>query len=136
MVNYEIIPHLADLKIRVWGETKQGLFSNAVLAMNELLKPALEGRKRGKKKTFKVSSFDTDALLVDFLNEVLCLSQTHRELYDKINFQQFSDTGLTVEISGRKAKRFSEDIKAVTHHNLNTHEREDGAWEAIILLDV
>ena len=42
MAKYEILEHTADLKIRVFGKTKEELFLNSLLAMAESMKPEVE----------------------------------------------------------------------------------------------
>ena len=39
------------------------------------------------------------------------------------------------ELIGQKVKRFGEDIKAVTHHDLDI-QQEDGIWRATVLFDI
>ena len=134
MEKFEIMPHTADLEIRVWGEDRKELFLNAFLAMSEALKA--EAEEGGVKRRIKIKSSDFESLLVDFLSEVLYLVQAKGEIYKKIIFQKFSEKEIEAEIFGKKAERFGEDIKAVTYHNLNIRQKEDGIWEATILFDV
>ncbi len=37
---------------------------------------------------------------------------------------------------GKKLKSIAVQIKGVTYHNLDIHQREDGSWEATILFDI
>ncbi len=135
MKKYEILPHTADLKIRVFGRTKEELFSNALLGITEALRAEIKEQKI-RIKDIKVKSPDLGALLVDFLSEVLYLTQVNKEIYIKVKFKEFSDTELKAELFGRKVERFGEDIKAVTYHNLDVHQGKDGTWEATVLFDV
>lgn len=134
MKPYEILEHRADLKIRAFGKTKEELFFNALKGMAESLKPEM-GEIPAERK-IKIISPDLEALLIDFLSEVLYLIQTNKEIYTNINFKKFTDTELEGNLTGRETKRFGEDIKAVTYHNLDIHQKEDGAWEATVLFDV
>ncbi|OGZ19005.1 MAG: hypothetical protein A2175_01610 [Candidatus Nealsonbacteria bacterium RBG_13_42_11] len=136
MKNYEILEHKADLKIRIFGATKEELFKNALLGMTESMKPETKKPEEETKRQIKIESTDSAALLVDFLSEVLYLSQTNREAYSKVQFKKFSDNQIEGELFGQKVERFGEDIKAVTHHNLDIHQKKDKTWEATILFDV
>lgn len=136
MKKYEILEHTADLKIRVFGKNKEEIFSNALLAMAESMKPEIDFSMPTQKKTIKIKSPDLEALLVDFLSEVLYLTQTNKRAYKEIKFKKFSDTELKAEISGKKVERFGEDIKAVTHHNLEIKQNLDSTWEATVLFDI
>lgn len=133
-MRYEILEHKADLKIRVFGKEKPELFLNMLLAMTDSQKAEILSEKT--QRAIEIKSLDLSALLVDFLSEVLYLSQTNKEVYNNIKFKKFTDTELKAELFGQKVKRFGEDIKAVTYHNLDIHQRKDGGWEATILFDI
>ena len=136
MKRYKILEHKADLKIKVKGSSEEELFLNALLAMEEGLRPETETTKEEIKREIKIKSIDLPALLVDFLNEALYLIQVHKEIYNEIKFVKFSDNELKAELSGQKVERFGEDIKAVTYHGLDIHQRKDGIWEATVLFDI
>jgi len=139
MKKYEILPHTADLKIKVFGETKEELFLNALLAMSECLKPDVKQKiKKGAaiKREISIKSADLSALLVDFLSEALYLSQVNKESYNDLKINNFSDTQINGELSGFSIERFGEDIKAATYHNLDISQKDDSTWEAVILFDI
>jgi len=139
---YKILEHPADVRVQAFGKTKEELFLNAVLGMNEILKSkappiwrAGAGQKSKVVRKIKVKSIDLNALLVDFLSEVLCQIQTNKEIYNKIGFKEFKDDELEAELFGNKIESFGEDIKAATYHNLKIEQRND-LYEATILFDV
>ncbi|MCH8741315.1 archease [Patescibacteria group bacterium] len=135
MKKFEILEHKADLKIRAFGSTKKESFLNMLKGMTDALKPEI--KKSGEvEKEIKIQSPDLPALLVDFLSEVLYLGQVNREAYFDINFKKFSDTKMECKIIGRKVEIFGEDIKAVTYHQLEVRQNQDGAWEATVLFDI
>ena len=132
---YEILEHKADLKIRVFGKTKEELFLNALLGMTESLKPDVKSDEEITRQ-IKINSPDLPALLVDFLSEVLYLIQTNKEIYNNVKFKKITNTEIEAELFGQKVERFGEDIKAVTYHQLDIHRKEDGTWEATVLFDI
>lgn len=148
MKKYEILEHKADLKIRAFGKNKEDLFLNIMLAMTESQKPEIKKStvpKQGEKakRELKIKSLDLPALLVDFLSEILYLTQTNKETYNKLKFIKFKDSSassgqaeLEAEVFSQKVERFGEDIKAVTYHNLNIHQNPEGVWETIVLFDI
>jgi len=136
MKKFEILPHLADLKIRAFGKTKEELFYHCLQAMIESMKSEVRKPEEKTKEKVKIKSLDLEALLVDFLSEVLYLTQVNREIYNDIKFTKLTDTELEGELIGQKVERFGEDIKGVTHHDLDIHQRKDGIWEAIVLFDI
>lgn len=144
-MKYEILEHKADLKIRAFGKTKEELFLNMLLAMGESMKPELKAQSprsrastlRGReKRKVKITSPDLNSLLVDFLSEILYLSQVNKEVFFEAKFKKFSENEIDGEIFGQKVERFGEDIKAVTYHGLNVQQKENKTWEATVLFDV
>ena len=145
MDNYKILDHIADLKIQTFGKTKEELFLNTLKAMTESQKAEIKDKKAIKRKV-KLESGDLDNLLVDFLSEVLYLSQTNKEVYNDIKFSKFSDTQLEGELSGNKIESFGEDIKAATYHGLKIDQprlasgeagkNKNGLYQATILFDI
>jgi len=134
MKKYEILEHKADLKIRTWGSTKEELFVNALLAMQDSMKPELS-KGKVKRKMF-IESSDPSTLLVDFLSELLYLIQINKEIYSYVNFRVFSGNKIEAELIGQKVERFGEDIKAVTYHGLDIYQKAGGTWEATVLFDI
>ncbi len=135
MKEYEVLEHKADLKIRAFGKTKEELFQNTLLAMIENMKPELKKPEEKTKREIKIKSLDPLSLLVDFLNEVLYLTQVNKEIYN-IKFQKITDNEIEGELIGQKVERFGEDIKAVTHHDLDIRQEMDGNWEATVIFDI
>jgi len=133
---YEILEHPADLKIRAFGKTKEELFFNMMIGMNENMKPEIKEPIEKTKRNIKIESPDLDSLFVDFLSDVLYLSQANKEIYFDVKFIKFTDTEIEAELFGQKVERFNEDIKAVTYHQLDARQREDSTWEATILFDI
>ncbi len=134
-MNYEILEHKADLKIRAFGRTKEELFLNMMLGMQESMKPETKNDEKSLRQ-IKIKSLDFPALLVDFLSQVLYHNQINKEVYNDVNFSRLSDNELEAEVSGQKIESFGEDVKAVTFHGLDIHQKEDGEWEATVLFDI
>ena len=134
MKKYEILEHKADLKIRAFGRTKEELFSNILLGMAENQKATLLPEQA--KRDLKIKSPDLPSLLVDFLSEVLYLSQVNKEVYKEVKFKEFTDNEIKGELIGQKVESFGEDIKAVTYHDLDIHQENNGVWQATVLFDI
>jgi SHS2 domain-containing protein len=82
-MKYKILEHPSELKIIVYGKTLEELFSNAVLAMGEIMARELGTGKweLGMKEKIKIKSADLNSLLVDFLSEILAKSQINKKVY-------------------------------------------------------
>ncbi len=110
MKDFEQIPHTADIKIRVYGDTKQVLFANALVGMFQVLGPHIDGaRKQGERvvcdslpitRTIEVSASDQEALLVDFLSEAVYLSDVHNEAYLAADIENISYTAFREYVNG------------------------------------
>ncbi len=138
--NYKILAHPADVKVQALGKTKEELFLNAMRGMSAVLK--VKSKKLEVKRKISVKSLDLNALLVDFLSEVLYLSQVNKEVYDDVKFKKFSpstssgQTILEAELFGNKIESFGEDIKAVTYHGLEIKKNKKGLYETTVLFDI
>lgn len=136
MSSFEILPHTADLRLKVSGDSPEELFRAAVKGMASIIKrDACKNRAEIKKK-ISLSSADRTTLLIDFLSEALTLSQTDRIVFCNVNFEKLTETELTGEILGTKVNEFDEDIKAVTYHEANVVRNEKGRWETTIIFDI
>jgi len=133
---FKILPHTADLKIQVYGKTREELFKNALLGMASALRAKIKDKKLKIKNKVKIKSLDLPALLVDFLSEALYLSQVNKESYYDVIFKKFTDTEIKGELIGQKVERFGEDIKAVTYHGLEIKQNKNGILELTILFDI
>ncbi len=133
MKPFEILEHRADVKIRALGKSLEELFENAMVGMFKAAN--YEGEKGKIKREIKVSSFDLPSLLVDFLSEILYLSETKKEVYQKIKFKKLTEKELEGVLIGKKLKRMGVHIKGVTYHDLELRQ-EKGIFQATILFDI
>jgi SHS2 domain-containing protein len=136
MKKFEILEHTADLKIRVFGKTKEELFENAMVGMFEAAKYETTKQPMTKRLTTKIKSFDLPSLLVDFLNEVLYLVETKKLVFEKIEFKKFTENEIEANLFGKPLKRMGVHIKGVTYHGLEISQRKDKNWQATVLFDI
>jgi len=136
MKEFEILEHKADLKIRVFGKTKEELFENAMIGMFESAKYESTKQPITKQITTKIKSVDLPSLLVDFLSEVLYLVETEKLVFEKAEFKKFTENEIEAILFGRPLKRMGVHIKGVTYHDLDIHREKNGTWQATILFDI
>lgn len=134
----EVLAHTADVKIRLTSETLPGLFKLGVHSLNQLLKPEFKADKSNASITehIQLQSPDSTTLLIDFLSEVLTLSQIHKAIFFEFNIDKMSDYKLSAVLKGTPVDSFDEDVKAVTYHEANVNINQDGNWETIIIFDI
>lgn len=140
-MSYIILPHTADVRLKVKNRTLAGLFQDAVLGMMEFMKAEKKEKvnismiKQVKRK-INLKSLDKTTLLIDFLNKVLLLCCTKREIYNKITFYNLSDKILKAELVGVRVVELNENIKAVTYHEACVTKTNQGNWETTIIFDI
>ncbi len=143
---FEQLPHTADIKIRVFGKTKEELFKHALIGMFQVVGPHVKGcNKEGdalvcselpKKHDIEVSSPDVESLFVDFLSDALWLSDVHNEAYLDVQVHELTDTNIKATILGVEVTGFDVvEIKAVTYHDLYIKQVGD-VWQAEIVFDI
>jgi len=145
--DFEILPHTADLKIRVYGNSIEELFKHALIGMFQSMRPAAPECHYNENKrlvcanlpinhAIEVNSPDRDALLVDFLSYALYLSDVHNEAYLDVTIDLLDMKRILAHVHGIKIKGFDEsEIKAVTYHDLNI-VKMNGLWQTEIVFDI
>ncbi|KKU13852.1 MAG: hypothetical protein UX17_C0007G0018 [Parcubacteria group bacterium GW2011_GWC2_45_7] len=134
MPDFEILPHTADLRIKVYGNSRAELFQNALRGMFESIAPTWKAGA-GVQHEIAVVSTDQNALLIDFLSEALSLSDINDEAYTDIEITEFTNTELRGTLIGKSITRFAIEIKAVTHHGIDIKKIGE-RWETEIVFDV
>lgn len=136
--SYEIIDHTADLGIRVTGESLERVFENAGLALFDVITD-LRLVRPDTRMSFSVAAENLEALLVQWLRELLYLFYGQKRLFRAFEITQLSQTDLTVTAWGErfnpKRHPIVTEIKAVTYHELSLDRTESG-WAAQMIFDV
>src|SRR5438552_14391249 len=145
MKDFELISHTADLKIRVYGQTLQELFRNAVIGMFQSISPRASGcsvsydrlvcPQLTARHEIKATGPDPEALLVNFLSQILYVSDVNNEAYLDANITELTEGFVNATIRGVKITGFDVEIKAVTYHDLHI-EQIDGLWQTDIVFDI
>jgi SHS2 domain-containing protein len=132
---YELLEHPADVKLRVWGDTLEELFANAAAGMMAFLfgDPIANACPEGTEQ-FDIRARDREALLVDFLSELLYRASSEYRAYVDVRVREISERRI-IATAGIVAACARDDIKAVTHHELAVR-KGDGGWEATVVFDV
>jgi SHS2 domain-containing protein len=131
---FEEISHTADWAVRVWAPDFNQLLIQSARAMNTLTEMKLMEGGSLVERHIQLSANDPESLLVAFLNELLFLQQQEGLGFNQIGLTLF---GFEIQavLKGAKILNLRKEIKAVTFHNLNILETEQGV-EATIVFDV
>lgn len=135
MGNYELLPHTADVAIKVTAATKVGLLSAAIQGMCAYSAPQFAGDEE-RTHHFLVKAADFPSLLIDTLNDIIGQASAGHEAYETVRFDLLTDTQAEGTATGRPIKGFGTEIKAATHHGLKVEKNEEGKWETTIVFDV
>ena len=137
-VKYRQLPHTADLAWRIRGDSLPELFENAAGALVATMTDRRYIR-RLEKREITVESPDREALLVDWLNQLLYLFDVAGFLGREFQVTALTDQRLQATAWGERfdPERHPEKtaIKAATYHHLEIVPRGDG-WQATVILDL
>lgn len=123
MEKYIYLEHTADAKFRAFGGSLEKAFENATLAMLNLMCDTKKVRGKTSKK-INVKGKDKEALLYNFLEEILFLLDSKNFLTCKIKSIKIKEIKksykLEAELLGDKASKykFFGEVKAITYNSM------------------
>ena len=135
---YKTFDHTADLGVEVYGRDRSQLFSNAGVALFDLISGinAIEARSA---LPVTVEGSDCEDLMVNWLRELLYLHQVKRYLLTSFVIHELDECLLKATVRGERfdARRHEllREIKAVTYHQLTIDQGEE-EWTARIVFDI
>jgi SHS2 domain-containing protein len=130
---YQEIEHTADVALRVWGEDIYGLLRASAAGLYDLLNLKYTPDVPVSAKFYLMMS-DSENLLIDFLNELLFISEDKAQYLVSFSFGAVDDR-LEVFAEGFQILRINRQIKAATFHNMEVVKPEE-CLEATITFDV
>lgn len=120
-MDYKFLKHTADTQFKAYGKTLTECFSNAGIAMFEVMTD-IKKIKPLIKKEIKIKSEDIKALLYDFLEELLFIHETKHlflcKFKIKVDKKKLTVTG---SVYGEKINESHERralVKAITYNNM------------------
>jgi SHS2 domain-containing protein len=139
---FEFLEHMGDAYIAAYGETLEEAFSNAGLAMFEVMTDTklIEPKLRDE---IIVEGEDEIALLHNWLEALLLKFEIELKLYSSFNVKKIKRKNggflLEAEVFGEtfnKDKHLSKtEVKAVTYHQMNI-SKEAGKFIVKFILDL
>jgi SHS2 domain-containing protein len=135
---YQLLEHTADLRLKVKGRNLRLLFSNAALAMFDII---AEEKKTGKAPSQKIKitqdAADLEELFINWLNELLSLSSAKGLIFNSFNILKLTPNSLEAIVCGRNISNYkvNVEVKAATYHRLEL-ERSTSGWQAQLVFDV
>ena len=134
----ETLDHTADVGLLARADTLGELFEALAEGLCDVI--CLRGSVApARRRKVAVDAEDTEALAVDFLNEVLWQLQTEHFAVASVEVRQISETAMAAELAGEpfdpKRHETRTEIKAVTYHELKVAREGDG-WIGRVILDL
>jgi len=135
---FEIIDHTADIGITAYGTDIKELFSNAALALFNLITEP-EDIQDKLRLNLRVSSEDTDSLLVEWLNELIYLFDAEHLLFNRCDIESVTDDELNATCHGESfdpmRHKMKRGVKAATYHMLKL-DKNNGGYKAQVIFDI
>ena len=136
---YVVLEHTADVGLRVWAPTLEGVFSAACEGMVEILgaeAPAPPARDL-RSVDVHAEAAEVEGLLVDWLNEVLYHLDESEACLAGVRQLTVAETYLraTLDLSPCQEGWSGTELKAATYHQLSL-ARDDAGWRGTVFFDV
>jgi len=132
---FEVIDHTADVGIVAYGKDLKEAFANAAFGMFSLIAD-LEKVRGSISREIDVQSTDQEALLVDWLNELLYLFDVEHIIFKRFEITALSQKKLKAKVYGEKIDtsrhQLKTAVKAATYHMLKI-EKNKGVRVQFIL---
>jgi len=126
--------HTGEAELHLAAPTLKQLFVEAGLGLADLLADR-RGRPDGAPESVEVQAADREALLVDWINELIFRTETRQRVYDEIRISSLSDRRLRADIRGAAPDGWRTAVKAATFHRLKV-AREGAGYSGRVVLDV
>jgi len=126
------IDHTSEVQLQVGAESFGGLAAEAGRALGLLLLRGVPPEVAGPPRELEVSSADREALLVDWLNEILFVAETERWVPVEFEIRDASPIRLRAAARGVEVEEPPSNVKAATFHGLRVEERDDGLHAEVI----
>ena len=136
--NYELIEHTADIGIRVKGRELADVFKNAALALFDIVAEKKAAAKpRWKSIRIEQTADSLEELLINWLNELLSLSQTREVIFTDFKIEKLTPSLISAQATACPITdyRVNVEIKAATYHQLKI-EKAGALWQAEVIVDV
>jgi SHS2 domain-containing protein len=127
VLRFEVIDHTADVGIIAYGSDLKEAFANSAYGMFSLMAD-LDGVREKVSRNINVHSTDREALLVDWLNELLYLFDVEHIIFKRFEITALSQNRLQARVYGEKVDasrhQLKTAVKAATYHMLKIEKNE------------
>ena len=132
---HEVRRHTSEIELCIRAATLGDLLAEAGRALGEVQVSGADCAPGGPARSIRVLSSDREALLVDWLNELIFLADIDRWVALGFTIDVASDTEVRAEGSGVTLEWAPSRAKAATMHGLQV-KHVPGGLEAHVIIDV
>ncbi len=130
--SHDIADHTSELRIRLWAGSLAELMAEAGRALAEIQLRGASAAPGGDWRPVEVSASDPAGLLVDWLNELIFLTETERWVATEFEVE-VTDGTLRGRARGVSLGRAPGLVKAATLHGLRVDDAPGGLTGEVIL---
>ncbi|MDQ4130542.1 MAG: archease [Actinomycetota bacterium] len=129
---YRWVEHTGELELELSAPTVEGVFSDALEAMRELLEDDDAGEPMTR--SVQLHASDPAALLADWVGELAFLAETEGLVPERAARLELHGGALTATVEGHRGDP-PHLVKAATYHRLALEQEAEG-WRGRVVLDV
>lgn len=140
MKPYEYLSHTSEAKFAAYGKTIEEAFSNAALALENIMVDTSSVQPK-LKKNIRLKASRLESLLYDFLQEFLILFDSEQFVLHEIQkltlTQQKNSFSLNAVAAGDRAQHYEiiSGVKSATYNEMEISQQKNG-WKLVVVLDV
>jgi SHS2 domain-containing protein len=129
---YRWVEHAAELELLIDAPSREGLFADALDAVEELVGGDPAGERTRHEVFVLAEGPDLASLLAEWIEELVFLSDAEDFVPEEILTLELGDSELRAEVEGRRGHPVRR-VKAVSEERLSAEERDDGCHARVVL---
>ena len=140
---FEFLDHTADVQSHSWGKTLEEAISQLALSLMATISPNLKLISPSIEKHVQVKAEDKEALIFDFLSELLYIFDVDGFVFNSVNIEPIRQIKthylLNAKLEGEKFSRekheIGTEVKAITYSFMKIEEKEERV-EIYMIFDI
>ncbi|MFX1274004.1 MAG: archease [Promethearchaeota archaeon] len=133
MKGFKFLDHTADTQSHSWGKNLEEAFSQCALSLMTIISPNLKNIAPEIEKSVKIEAEDKEALLFDFLSELLYIFDVDGLIFCEISVNQILNIEGKFQLEAKlKGEPFNTnkheigtEVKAITYSFIEIIEQEN-----------
>ena len=140
---FEYLEHTADVQSRSWGRTLEEAIEQTALSLIGTISPNLALIEPSVHKKVIITSEDKEALIFDFLSELLYIFDVDQLIFSEIEIEKIKENRgqltLSAMLKGEEFKKekheIGTEVKAITYSYMEIKETNEKA-EILMVFDI